>query len=270
MIFKKEDNQLFYEKYGEGHPIIILHAMGTDHRSMKSWVEPIFNHINGFKRIYLDIPEHGLSKIGSCIKSTQNFLDLIQSFIESELNQQPFSLVGHSYGGYLAQEIMSENKDLVRGLCLLAPVLHQRDRNLPDKVFREVDNEYLDSLNPDIKSAINTLLVYQKKENIQLFLEEVQPGRLLANRKFLLSDWRKEGYLIKNDPLNHTDLLDYPTLLLLGKQDSICGYIDYTPFLEKFSNLTFTILDQAGHLMQIEKREVVQSLFKDWVVSSLK
>lgn len=83
MIVHFKDSQLFYETYGEGHPILILHAMGTDHRSMTAWIEPIFHNMKGFQRIYIDIPAHGKSKIGKSLKSTQDFLDMILSFIET-------------------------------------------------------------------------------------------------------------------------------------------------------------------------------------------
>ncbi len=57
-----------YEVIGSGFPILILHSMGTDHRSMKSWLEPIFNNLIGFQRIYIDLPSHGRSLIPFWIK----------------------------------------------------------------------------------------------------------------------------------------------------------------------------------------------------------
>ncbi|MCM3163324.1 alpha/beta fold hydrolase [Metabacillus litoralis] len=268
MIVHFKDSQLFYETYGEGHPILILHAMGTDHRSMTAWIEPIFHNMKGFQRIYIDIPAHGKSKIGKSLKSTQDFLDMILSFIETELKVHTFSLVGHSYGGYLAQGIFSRKRDSVKSLCLLAPAIHKKERTLPIKVVREVDEDVLKTIDPEVRGAINTLLVYQTKENIESFLRTIQPGRLLADREFLLSNWREEGYYLKNDTFSDMNNLHTPTLFILGKQDSICGYRDYLPFLDMFSNLSFSVLDQAGHLMTIEKRAVVQSLFKDWLLSS--
>ncbi|PEZ82278.1 MULTISPECIES: alpha/beta fold hydrolase, partial [Bacillus cereus group] len=38
--------------------------------------------------------------------------------------------------------------------------------------------------------------------------------------------------------------------------------------LEKFPNATFSILDGAGHMLQIEKRKIVQELIKDWLIRS--
>lgn len=37
-----------YEIFGSGFSIIIKHSMGTDHRSMMPWIEPIFESLQGF------------------------------------------------------------------------------------------------------------------------------------------------------------------------------------------------------------------------------
>jgi pimeloyl-ACP methyl ester carboxylesterase len=265
MEFISGDERLFYRVEGEGHPLIILHAMGTDHRSMSAWIEPVFDHIDGVQRIYIDIPAHGKSNIVNRLKSTQDMLDLILAFIDSKLSSRTFSLLGHSFGGYLAQGIMSQKLGSIKGICLLAPALHLKERILPQKVVRDRDIQQIDALDPDIKQAIETLMVYQNKENIESFLKEIQPGRLLANREFLQSNWREKGYFLKNKPFSDTTHILQPSLIILGKQDAICGYEDHIPFINMFTNLTFSILNNAGHLIPIEKRESVQVLVRDWI-----
>jgi pimeloyl-ACP methyl ester carboxylesterase len=267
MEFISGKNRLFYQIQGEGHPIYILHAMGTDHRSMAAWLEPIFGDLDRFQRIYIDIPAHGKTQIDSSIKSTEAMMNLILDFINESAQGQPFSLLGHSFGGYLAQGILAKRKKQVKGINLIAPALHLKERSLPQKVIKESDTQMLAALSPDIKAAIDTLLVVQSKKNIEAFLKEVQPGRLLADREFLQSNWREEGYFLSASPLEAAGCFQQKALLLLGKQDAICGYLDYFPFINKFPNLTFTILDEAGHLLPIEKRETVQALVKDWVKS---
>jgi pimeloyl-ACP methyl ester carboxylesterase len=41
-----------------------------------------------------------------------------------------------------------------------------------------------------------------------------------------------------------------------------------TNLLYKFPNSTFAVLNLAGHMLQIEKRDGVQALLKDWLTSS--
>ena len=59
---------------------------------------------------------------------------------------------------------------------------------MPEKVLLEKNHSILNALDVDTRVAFETLMIYQNEENLKCFLEEVQPGRLLANRKFLTSD----------------------------------------------------------------------------------
>lgn len=258
-----------YEMIGSGFPIIIMHAMGTDLRSMEAWIEPIFNDFDGFQRIYIDLPAHGQSLINDNLNSSDDILINVLDFIDKKIPNQRFSLIGSSYGGYIAQGVLHQRRDKVQGICLLASALHLRERNLPAKVTYLNDTELLNSLDSDTRMAFETLMVYQNEKNLNYFLKEIQPGRLLANRQFLMSNWREAGYFLSEEPFQDVNELSQPALIICGREDSICGFRDYIPLLEKFPKSTFCILDQAGHMLQIEKREVVQELVKDWLVRTL-
>ncbi|HLO11801.1 MAG TPA: alpha/beta hydrolase [Pseudoneobacillus sp.] len=262
-IVKK--GSIYYESFGEGTPIIILHSMGTDHQSMKPWIEPIFKSSVGFQRIYVDLPAHGRSSIDKSVKSSDDMLLNLLDFIDKVIPSQDFLLIGFSFGGYLAQGIMHYKQERVKGICLLAPPIHLKDRKLPRKVILEADMDLLNQLDIDKRTAFETLFVFQNQKNFDRFLEEIQPGRLLANRTFLASNWRENGYLLSEEPFSNVLTLSQPALFILGKQDSICGYSDHLVLLEKFLNSSFVVLDQAGHMMQIERRTLVQALLTDWI-----
>ncbi|WP_025028960.1 alpha/beta fold hydrolase [Caldalkalibacillus mannanilyticus] len=266
MICKVRKGTIHYEVCGEGVPLLILHSMGTDYRSMKMWMEPIFSSIQGFKRYYIDLPAHGLSKIDESLKSTDDMLNNILEFIEKKVSNQFFHLVGFSFGGYLAQGILHYKRKQVRGLCLLASALHLKEKALPKKVVYEKDEVLLNTLNPDIREAFETLMIIQNEENLKRFLSELQPGRLLANREVLTSSWREKEYFLSEVPFHDVESLPQSALIILGKQDFICGYKDHEFLINIFPNSTFVILDRAGHMLQIEKREVIQVLIKDWLI----
>lgn len=257
---------IYYEVYGEEFPVLILHSTGTDHRSMKAWIEPIFETIQGFQRIYIDLPAHGRSMIDEHVKSTDDILTNILYFIDKTLYDRAFLLLGFSFGGYLAQGILHFRHEQVKGICLLASTLHLKERSLPEKLVFQEDEAVLSTLNPDIRAAFETLMTYQNKENLECFFNEVQPGRLLANKDFLTSNWRTEGYFFSEEPFSNVQSLQQLALIILGKQDAICGYKDHYALVDKFPNSTYAILDGAGHMLPIEKRELVQELVKDWLV----
>jgi pimeloyl-ACP methyl ester carboxylesterase len=188
----------------------------------------------------------------------------ILNFMDQKIPNQEYSIIGFSYGGYLAQGILHKRRDNVKSICLLAPALHLKQRTLPEKIVYVKDATELHSLDSDIRLAFETLMTFQTKENLGYFLNEIQPGRLLANREFLASNWREKGYYFLEEPFHDVDKLPQPALIILGKLDSICGYKDHSFLTDKFPNSTFVILDQAGHMLQIEERELVQKLIKDW------
>jgi pimeloyl-ACP methyl ester carboxylesterase len=262
------NGNIYYEIVGSGFPILIMHSMGSDHRSMKTWIEPIFKNIQGYQRIYIDLPAHGLSFIDENLKSSDDILLNILDFIDKTIPNQAFSLIGFSFGGYLAQGVLHQKHKKVKSICLLATALHLKERSLPKKIVFTKDEALLNGLDSDIRKAFETLIIYQNKENLSYFLNEIQPGRLLANKSFLMSNWRETGYFLSEEPFNDVSKLPQPALIILGKQDSICGYKDHFYLLEKFPNATFAILDQAGHMIQIEKRKIVQGLIKDWLIRS--
>jgi pimeloyl-ACP methyl ester carboxylesterase len=265
MECKVRKGTIFYESIGEGFPLIFLHSMGTDHRSMMAWAEPIFENMKDFKRIYVDIPAHGLSHIETSLQSTDEILLNILDFIDELFPNEGFLLVGHSYGGYLVQGIMHYRLDRVKGICLIASALHVKDRTLPKKVVFEKDEYLLEGLENDIRTAFETLMIYQNKQKLELFLKEIHPGRLLANRVFLNSNWREKGYYLKEKPFGELPHISQPALIIAGKQDAICGYKDYLFFLDLFTNSSLAVLEGAGHLIPIDKRETVQLLLKDWL-----
>jgi pimeloyl-ACP methyl ester carboxylesterase len=265
MICTVSKGKIHYEIVGEGHPVLILHAMGTDHRSMMAWVEPIFNKRTGFQRIYADLPAHGKSEIFADMKSSDDMVQNLLELIDSLLPEQSFSLIGTSFGGYLAQGILHNRPHQVTGICLLSPALHMKNRVQPEKTMIVRDENLLTQLDPDIRAAFETLMIYQDKGHLEYFLQEIQPGRLMADREFLLSDWREKGYFFSEELFGNVDRVNQPALILTGKQDSICNYRDSFVLLEKFSCASFVVLDQAGHMLQIEKRELVQGLVVEWL-----
>jgi pimeloyl-ACP methyl ester carboxylesterase len=250
---------------GEGYPLVFLHAMGTDHRAMQAWVEPLFSNRQGYQRIYLDLPAHGQSRVADWVKTSDDLLSMLLDELDSLLADRRFSLVAKSFGGYMAQGIFHHRSEQVDGLCLLAPALHLKDRILPSRVILERDEDLMSSLETDIATAVDTLFTVQSRENIEAFLQEVQPGRLLADRVFLNSEWRTKGYFFSFEPIHHEDRYPQPVQFILGKEDPICGYQDHLTLSKAFPQASCSILDHAGHMLDIEQRSTVQSIFANWL-----
>src|SRR5262245_53379717 len=127
------DVPLFYETYGTGTPIILIHGFSCDHRLMTGCMEPLFALKQGWQRIYLDLPGMGKTPGAESIKSTDDMLDVVLDFIEAVVPGQQFLVVGESYGGYLSQGVVHRKFEQVIGMALICPgvIMERSQRDLP-------------------------------------------------------------------------------------------------------------------------------------------
>lgn len=84
------------------------------------------------------------------------------------LADQSSPLLGMSFGGYMVQGILGRLNDQVEKLCFLAPVLHLKNRTLPDKVILHKDSSLLEELEPDVRAAFEILMAHQTRANWEL------------------------------------------------------------------------------------------------------
>jgi pimeloyl-ACP methyl ester carboxylesterase len=257
--------KVYYEKIGEGRPLVILHALAFDHRMMKAWIEPLFENRPGWQRIYLDMPAHGLTEAKG-LHSSDDIHRILLDAIDQLLPNQRFALCGMSFGGYIAQGLFHHRHARIDGLCLLAPRLHRIDGPTPARTVLTRDEALLAGLEPELRTSFETLMVHQTRETWHRYETEILPGRQLRDLPFLAhSGWREHRYFLTFDPLPAEAVYHHPTLLLLGRQDAICGYEPHFHLLRHFPRATYAILDGAGHMLQIEQRKTVQALFIDWL-----
>jgi len=65
MFFNYYNEKAYYEEFGEGEPILIIHGLACNIELMKGCIEPIFKKVNGYKRIYIDLLGMGKSNLES-------------------------------------------------------------------------------------------------------------------------------------------------------------------------------------------------------------
>jgi pimeloyl-ACP methyl ester carboxylesterase len=57
-----------------------------------------------------------------------------------------------------------------------------------------------------------------------------------------------------------------PTLIVVGRQDSIVGYQDAWQLMEGFPRATFAVLDYSGHALGVgERNTIFRALVNDWI-----
>ena len=112
-----------YESFGEGRPLLALHGWGMDHRYMGSDMEPLFRERDGWRRIYPDLPGHGLTPGKDWIRNRDQELDIVLEFIDAVIAGEPFALAGSSAGAHLARGVVYRRPAELDGVLVVVPHL---------------------------------------------------------------------------------------------------------------------------------------------------
>jgi pimeloyl-ACP methyl ester carboxylesterase len=248
---------------GEGLPLVAVHGFGVDHRIML----PLEDVIDGagWQRIYLDLPwAEGNADMhaSSANQVAQGALEDIQDY----LGNQPFAVIGNSYGGMIARYIAHELRDQVLGLATLAGVFepfHQA-RSLPHRKVVRNDRSVLATAG-QVRDDYEELTVVQSEATLRAFIRYVLPGLRGANQTVL--ERVAADYALSVEPeVAHPAPFEAPSLHLFGRQDHITGYEDGWNLRDHYVRGTYAVLDAAGHNAHLERPDLTAALVKDWLL----
>jgi pimeloyl-ACP methyl ester carboxylesterase len=106
--------------------------------------------------------------------------------------------------------------------------------------------------------GINVLL---NKRVWERYKEEVLPSLKIADYSFLENC--KEPINFNVDEFEKPYMK--PTLMLVGRQDSVVGYRGLWNIIEMYPRASFVLLDKAGHALQIEQDVLFSETVKEWL-----
>lgn len=254
-----------YEAFGEGRPVIMLHGWPLDHRVMVSNMEPLFQDRDGWKRIYPDLPGMGKTPGMDWITNQDQILDIVLDLVDNIAPGQRFVMAGFSYGGYLARGAVFQRSAMMDGLFLIAPAMvgDTTVRTLPSHTSLVKDPALISGLDRDLAEAFEGFAVVQSSELLDSMKAVGIPPRKIADYDFLAR--LRENYEFSFDVDSPPEPLGGPTLLIMGRQDSSCGYYDAWSILDNYPRGTFVVLDRAGHGLMIEQRDLFKVLANEWL-----
>ncbi len=261
---------IYYEIYGDGIPLVLLHGWGVDHRILSGPMEPLFsNGLSGFKRIYVDLPGMGQSKAGPHIKTSDEMLDALYAFLDQIIHGQRYVVMGESYGGYLARGMVCKKPSRVAGVILLCPAMipGYRKGNVVPLCVMEKDEAFLNTLSPAERKSFEYMNVILTQNVWLSYKADIYDALPLQNTYFL-SEVLNGAFSFDADKLEKP--FASPCLILTGKQDTEVGYRDQFDLMRIYTNATYAVLNRAGHNLQIEQPQLFTSIVGGWLTDNMK
>lgn len=107
--------ELHWIAIGEGPPLVLLHGLGDSHRTW-SVVAPALARSR--RVLMLDLPGHGRSARPDASYTLAWYANVIGAWLEA-LQLDEVDLVGHSFGGGIAEWMLLEHAPRIRSLALV-------------------------------------------------------------------------------------------------------------------------------------------------------
>ena len=108
---------LAWTELGSGPPLVLLHGLGDSHRIWRRVAPRLAEH---FRVLLLDLPGHGLSDRPDAPYTLDWYATMVLAWLDA-IGVGTTALVGHSYGGGVAQWIVLAQRSRVDRLALVAP-----------------------------------------------------------------------------------------------------------------------------------------------------
>jgi pimeloyl-ACP methyl ester carboxylesterase len=109
--------ELHWVEAGEGAPVVLLHGLGGSHQT---WL-PIMEALARDRRVLaVDLAGHGLSERPDASYTLDWHAELVGRWIDA-VGLDRFDLVGHSYGGGVAEVLMTTHGQRIAHMALVAP-----------------------------------------------------------------------------------------------------------------------------------------------------
>jgi len=264
MKCKLKDGDVNYEIHGSGRPLLILHGGFLDHRHIVNAMEPAFNKSSIWKRIYPDLPGHGLTTIANSIENHNQVLEVLLEFMSIICPKETFAVAGESRGGFLARGLAVLEPEKIDGLLLIVPGRYAvaDPENLPPQVTLESADELLPELAENEIVRFKKLVVQNRE-----ILEKIRQFKLPAipHADAECQTRLNENYQFSFELDATVNSFLKPTLMLLGRFDTEVGYHDALKAIDNYPRATYAILDKAGHSLSWEQPELFVTLVKDWL-----
>lgn len=246
--------RLFYQQYGAGHPIILLHPVGLD---VNFW-DPIISDISSGNKVFaLDFRGHGRSD-----RPLEPFTldDLARDVVQfcKTLNLKRIALCGVSMGGIVAQKIALEEPSLISALILA----NTTAKTVPDVMVERAKKVESGGMTAVIKE---TLERWFTSETLQRKPEIVNPvkERLLADDPIVHGwAWRAMAELNIIDRLTE---INSPCLIICGDQDQSTPSKIASEMTKRINRSSYLEISDASHMSLLEQPRAFSKALRDFL-----
>ena len=244
---------------GAGHTVLMLHGVGGGHLAFAPQVETLAS--SGYRAVAWDMPGYGRSPP----IEPYTFKGLAQSCIAliEALQCGTVTLVGHSMGGMVAQEVVARRPELVDKLVLAGT---SASFGKPDGDWQQAfiaqrtapldaGKTMADMAQTLVAQMVGTAALPEGIKLATHCMAQVSPATYRRALEALVTFDRRA-----NLPYIHV-----PTLLVAGEQDKVAPPAVMKKMAAAIAGSTYLEMRGVGHLMNLEAPEEFDGLLLNFL-----
>jgi proline iminopeptidase len=258
--------QLFYEEVGAGPSTLVMHGgLGIDHTSYRS-LDPLATCL---RLVYYDHRGNGRSSRPDVSELTmENWADDGAALARHVVGSDPVVVIGHSFGGFIAQEMAIRHSDAVRALILVTTTPGQLGvGEAPAPEGPPMPEEFAELL--QALPATDDELAAGMARLAPAYLHEAPVEALtslMADTVFSAAALRR-GFeeLASWSAVDRLHGVEVPTLLIAGRHDALTSWPQADRIAARMPHAEVVVFERSGHYPWIEEPDEFFDTIKSWL-----
>jgi proline iminopeptidase len=249
---------------GTGPVAVVLHGgLGIDHRPYRS-LDPLADVL---RLVYLDHRGNGGSE-GAGDLTMEQWADDAAAIAGLESGGEPFVVIGHSFGGFIAQELAIRHPDAIRALVLVGTTPGQLgEGEEPAPPGPPPPPEFLELL--QTMPSTDDQLAEGMMKLAAAYVHRASPDvlRSLMDGTVFRADVMRKGFeeLAGWSAVDRLYDVKAPTLLLVGRHDSFTSWPQSERIAGRLRDAEVVVLEDSGHFPWLDEPEEFFMALRAWL-----
>lgn len=258
-----QNKKIFYRIEGKGRPVLLLHGFAEDGTIWNKQADALKEN---FLLIIPDLPGSGQSEMleGKC--TIVDYAEVVKAIADEVIlknkksNQNQFSLIGHSMGGYITLAFAEKHPELLNSFCLFHSSAFADDEQKIATRKKGIEFIKKNSSKVFLKTSIPNLFSEQtKKEKPGLIAELINIAKDISPEALIQY---YEAMMKRPDRITVLKSFEKPVLFIIGKYDTAVP-LNVSLRQSHLPAVSFIhILQHSGHVGMWEEARLASSYLK--------
>jgi len=250
-ILAYKDTEVFYTVEGAGNALVFLHGYLE---SSRIWDGFASRFSGDYKVICIDIPGHGKSPVYAETHQMSELAAMTAAVLDEELVNKAV-VIGHSMGGYITMEFVSQFPERLMGYCLFHSTCFADSEEKKHNREREISLVLCDKKLQIVRTNIPKAFA---DSNIDLMPAEVEVAKEIAAAtpdEGVIAILR--GMMERKDHCKTLLESEIRPLLIWGRKDNYINEEVFDKLQQCAPGATIITLEDSGHMGFVEEADHV-------------